>query len=251
MVIRSQIVEREWLRLLTDELLKAETASDAFHIFCTAMRSVGFKAAMFVCRASGKDWKHQVTETTYPREWVEHYYSRGYHKTDPTRVYGLLMARPFFWKEMYPRLRKKDLVIFNEIREFGLVSGIAIPAFDAGRLVGGIGLASDTEAVDDDRLKPTLGLAFHFFSAIYDQLIKSEHKVAIDNDIDFPPLTKKEHEVIGRVTFGLNNDEIAEAMNVTRSAVEYHLKNIFAKFGVQNRVSAVVMAIKLGIVDPM
>jgi two-component system, NarL family, response regulator len=63
-----------------------------------------------------------------------------------------------------------------------------------------------------------------------------------------PRLTPRELEVIERVANGLRNKEIAEELGIRVDTVEAHLKNIFAKFGVSERISAVKIALRRGIV---
>jgi two-component system NarL family response regulator len=63
-----------------------------------------------------------------------------------------------------------------------------------------------------------------------------------------PRLTPRELEVIERVANGLRNKEIAEDLGIRLDTVEAHLKNIFAKLGVSERISAVKIALRRGIV---
>lgn len=53
-----------------------------------------------------------------------------------------------------------------------------------------------------------------------------------------PDLTPREQEVIVHLHDGLTNESIAERMGVTKDAVKLHLKNIFNKLDVNDRVSA-------------
>jgi len=61
-------------------------------------------------------------------------------------------------------------------------------------------------------------------------------------------LTEREHEVLKLMVEGLNNAEIAERLVISLSTVKYHISNILMKFGVDNRVAAVTMAIQKRIV---
>jgi len=57
-------------------------------------------------------------------------------------------------------------------------------------------------------------------------------------------LTEREVEVLKLMVDGLNNAEIAERLVISLSTVKYHISNILQKFGVDNRVSAVSLALQ-------
>ena len=60
------------------------------------------------------------------------------------------------------------------------------------------------------------------------------------------PLTDRELEVLKLMVQGLHNQEIAEKLNITQKTVDFHVANIIQKMGVENRVQAVVEAIRRG-----
>ena len=63
-----------------------------------------------------------------------------------------------------------------------------------------------------------------------------------------PNLTPREQEVMENLKDGLTNEAIAEEMGVTKDAVKLHLKNIFNKLDVKDRVSAVREAVLRGFI---
>lgn len=58
-----------------------------------------------------------------------------------------------------------------------------------------------------------------------------------------PPLSKREQEVVQLLLEGKSNKLIASSLSVSERTVEFHLKNIFAKFQVSSRVELIL---KLG-----
>ena len=62
-------------------------------------------------------------------------------------------------------------------------------------------------------------------------------------------LTEREQSVLFYVAQGLINSEIADKLHISVHTVKAHLEAIYDKFGVKNRVQAVIKAIVLGIVD--
>ena len=61
-----------------------------------------------------------------------------------------------------------------------------------------------------------------------------------------PNLTPREEEVMQHLRDGLTNETIARRMGITRDSVKLHLKNIFVKFGVGDRISALREAVRRG-----
>jgi DNA-binding NarL/FixJ family response regulator len=62
-------------------------------------------------------------------------------------------------------------------------------------------------------------------------------------------LTDREQEVLRLVTDGKTNREIAEALFVAESTVNFHMKNILSKLHLRNRAEAVAYALRSGLVE--
>jgi DNA-binding NarL/FixJ family response regulator len=63
-----------------------------------------------------------------------------------------------------------------------------------------------------------------------------------------PTLTRREIEVINLVARGLKNRDVADSLGISVLTVEAHLKKIFLKLDVTERMTAVTVAVRRGIV---
>jgi DNA-binding NarL/FixJ family response regulator len=61
-------------------------------------------------------------------------------------------------------------------------------------------------------------------------------------------LTAREIEVLGLVTEGLRNREIAAAMGISENTVKFHLKNVSEKLHAANRAELAARAVRAGLV---
>ena len=61
------------------------------------------------------------------------------------------------------------------------------------------------------------------------------------------PLSAREIEVLRLVCAGLSNQNIAEKLYITVSAVKKHTGNIYGKLGISSRTQAVARARQLGL----
>lgn len=59
-------------------------------------------------------------------------------------------------------------------------------------------------------------------------------------------LTPREHDVLRLLARGNHNKEIAQTLGIAEHTVENHLKHIYRKLAVQNRVEAALTYWKLG-----
>jgi two-component system, NarL family, response regulator len=62
-------------------------------------------------------------------------------------------------------------------------------------------------------------------------------------------LSPRELDILRLIVKGLNNQEIADALNITRGTVKWHVNIILRRLDVNDRTQAVVVAAQRGIVD--
>jgi DNA-binding NarL/FixJ family response regulator len=61
-------------------------------------------------------------------------------------------------------------------------------------------------------------------------------------------LTAREVDVLELVSQGLRNKEIAATLDLSEATVQVHVKNILAKFHVNDRTAAISVALRRGII---
>lgn len=77
--------------------------------------------------------------------------------------------------------------------------------------------------------------------------IPIEVGIRLTERIQESDLTDRELEVLGELTEGKSNLEIAKALSISEGTVKFHVNNILSKFGVTDRTQAVITALRRGI----
>jgi len=228
---------------------KAKTAEDLFQIFLSTVGQHGFDKVLFALLTDHKDIGLQAgvgVMENYPSEWMKYYFENGFDKIDPIVTYGVHQMGAFEWREIPKRvdLLAKQKKCLNLGIEAGLNNGISIPLRGINNQMAGISLAT-TEKLDASEVNTDLLTAYcnHFYTAF-----KRLHK-PLPNDLNIV-LTNKEREVLEWAARGKSDDDIAMLMHMSRHTVNMHLRRVFIKLGVNNRLLAVVKAHSLGIIHP-
>jgi LuxR family maltose regulon positive regulatory protein len=63
------------------------------------------------------------------------------------------------------------------------------------------------------------------------------------------PLTEREKEIMVKLALGYSNKQLADCLFISVYTVQYHLRNIYSKLGVNNRGQAVALARSYGLID--
>ena len=72
---------------------------------------------------------------------------------------------------------------------------------------------------------------------------------SVPGNLNRSALSPRELEILRLIVKGLNNQEIAEALNITRGTVKWHVNIILRRLDVNDRTQAVVIAVQRGIVE--
>ena len=63
------------------------------------------------------------------------------------------------------------------------------------------------------------------------------------------PLTDREKDILEKLALGFSSNELADTLFISVNTIRYHLRNIYSKLGTNNRVQAVALARRFGIIN--
>lgn len=81
------------------------------------------------------------------------------------------------------------------------------------------------------------------------QRIEVMERPALNDAFHVEPLSCREKEMLKSLFNGISNREIAGRLFVSENTVKFHLKNIYSKLGVGNRLQAINAARALRLID--
>src|SRR3546814_20361486 len=62
-------------------------------------------------------------------------------------------------------------------------------------------------------------------------------------------LSEKERRLLRFLANGLSNKDLSDRLSVSTNTVKWHLRNIFEKLQIKNRVQAIALARRFGLID--
>lgn len=181
----------------------------------------------------------------FSSEWVSRYFDGGQIHEDPIRAHAAVCPRPFRWSEL-PSLRPLSAAQKNFLAELGRQrgggDGLAIPVFGPGGRNGfvAIGLPPGQADIPRERMLEYSVVA-QFAHQRFCEFIARGEAVS-------PALSRREQEVLFWVARGKSNGVIAEILGVSANTIDTHLRRIFGKLDVTDRVSAALAGIGRGVI---
>jgi DNA-binding NarL/FixJ family response regulator len=83
---------------------------------------------------------------------------------------------------------------------------------------------------------------------LLDEMRATVRRSALDDD-DYSPLSPREIEILGFVSQGLSNKEIASILRISDQTVKNNITSILRKLQVNDRTQAVIYALRHGWID--
>lgn len=207
------------------------------YAFCALTRHERYKVA---------DSPAPAVALNYPASWTDYYFEHNYQSRDPVLLYAPELERPFLWDWLAKavKLDGAQTIIMHEAREAGLLDGVAVPLHGSrGNLCVLTCAAAEGHSGPASTFSDLAILAAQFHAA-YRELCRTEPECRI-----VPVLSERERACLQWTAHGKSSWEVGVILHISENTVNYHLKKAFEKLEANNRIAAVVNAIRYGLIS--
>ena len=220
---------------------EAATRDDVLDVLAEFYRARGFRSFCFVIPMVTKPDQFRLYERGMPPEWMRRYLERDFDLIDPVSTAATTRNEVGTLGELLKQLTVNDVgrLFVEEATRMGLTDGLAIPTSGLRRARGFFGV-DNVAAEDLAKVDRSLMCAVAQHAHLRIDRIEEEHGAGIDG------LSPREAEILNWVAAGKSNPETAMILGISEATVGTHLKRLFTKLGVHDRVSAVLAGFKLG-----
>jgi LuxR family quorum-sensing transcriptional regulator LasR len=167
---------------------------------------------------------------------------------DPTVEHCMARAAPLIWSPtIFSTTAQQSM--YEEARSYGLRAGVTVPIHGPNQEAGMMCFVNDSSSIED--FQRHVNVALPNLVLLRDLVIDtSQRHLDTHAKTLLPKLTPRERECLKWTARGKSTWEISHILNCSEAVVNFHMKNIRTKFGVNSRRAAAVIAAQLGLIDP-
>lgn len=186
--------------------------------------------------------------STYAPTWRRTYDEQGLVHIDPTVSHCATRATPLIWSpDIFTTAPQQAM--YEEARSHGLRSGVTLPIHGPNQEAGMMCFVNDSNPTDE--FWRHVNVALPNLVLLRDLVIDtSQRHLNTHAQTLLPKLTPRERECLKWTARGKSTWEISHILSCSEAVVNFHMKNIRTKFGVNSRRAAAVIAAQLGLIDP-
>ncbi|MCW7537055.1 LuxR family transcriptional regulator [Aquabacterium sp. A7-Y] len=225
------------------ELCAAEDFVDRRRVVHSALAALGLSTLGYICMTwIGKTPTPLAACTAHEDPgWVRRYIARHHCRVDPRLRHAASAALPLMWQTEGLAMLSADarpsaalLEFIAELGATGTGSGLtlSLPG-DSGRERYFITLTSSADTTD--MLRDVLGPAVVLALAVHD-FYTCHCALPTHAKLRGAPLTPLYRRIMQALLQGLPDKEIAATLALTRSNLDYHMRQLRKRFGAHNRL---------------
>jgi LuxR family transcriptional regulator, quorum-sensing system regulator BjaR1 len=222
-------------------LEKRETADDAWSLFMEFSAEFGLEfGGLADLPGPGERLEDTTLCLSWPEEWRNRYFERGYLRNDPAQLHLAHGADPYTWSEIlaFPEYTKSQRRIVHEAGEFNMNEGFLVPILGLGTGIAMISVAGSNRNLGL-RQRAELHLAAIYTHAQVRALSKRRTR-------PLPSLSVRERECLQWAAAGKSDWEIGEILCISEKTANAHIEHAKQKYRVSTRMLAVVYALRCG-----
>lgn len=231
-----------WQEDLLNLLLSSgETPEAVFVLIRQAARQLGFDHVAYGFQAPYPVTQPKITLlNNYPDAWQTRYTEAGYLFTDPTVIRGRQSQAPMVWNET---LFASNPTLWADAQDHGIRTGWAQSSLERNGAGSLLTLCRNAEPLTTRELTAKETAMRWLVQVAHASLSRA---ILCNDTHKHSPLTCREKEVLQWSADGKSAQDIADILNVSKSAVDFHLKNVVHKLQTPNKTAAVARAALMG-----
>ncbi len=168
--------------------------------------------------------------SAYPKAWRDRYEKMGYLAVDPVIQHCMSNMRPVFWDEVALKNEGLQSAFFRDAAEHGLVSGMTSPVIGKMREIGAFSMASSQKMALSKEQRGELLRSLHWFAMLVCEAFERLALSAPLGDQSLP-LSDRETDVLGMVSSGYCDREIAQSLGLSERTVRHYIDQAGIKLG--------------------
>ncbi|MFU2328773.1 helix-turn-helix transcriptional regulator [Pseudomonas sp. NFX98] len=232
-----------WKELQLIQLSSTTEIESAYRISLSFAKNIGFKFFAFSTSCPTKNENfHTVRFNNYPKDWNAEYEQKKFCAIDPVVAHCNQSMLPVLWSA---ELFSNAPWLWDALEHQGLQHGWSQAVHDEeSGLCSILSLARTHCPVSAWELYENLGFSV-FIGRHLHKLIAQTMPMASAQP-STPHLTPREIDVLKLAADGKTAYESARILNLSARTINFHVQEAIRKLGVNNKISAVIAAVKAG-----
>ena len=229
------------------DVFRAPSVSEIARLFSRAIEGLGFSAsACRICSPGIGQTQPQGVFKNWPYNWEIESEKLNLERRSPTLQAAHSRSVPFTWSEAFgSSTASRDAVkIYNLARDWGWSDGFVVAIHGPTGLEGVVTMASTESSIHLGPIERAILQAYSVisFEACRRLAPPLSHSRATTD------LTVRELDCLRWAAEGKTDWEIGNILHISATTVKFHMDRARSKLGVNNRIHAVAMAIRRGII---
>jgi LuxR family quorum-sensing system transcriptional regulator CciR len=242
------------------------SAEEVFELLCEAAAPLGYRwVGLFALTqeaAAAAGASQAIVISNYPEGFAESYLRLGRHAVDPVLALAADTITALLWEDVVSgrSLSPEQRALDAERREAGLHDEVTCPIHGAHGQRFALRFARSEPGPCDRAQTATLQiLAIHVYYALTRIWAEAARPAASSESLadhgqaqlaGLCALSQREQEVMLWTARGKSASSISVILDLSENTVNFYVKNAMRKLGTTNRVVAVVLAVRSGLIAP-